>query len=744
MTEHSILIVGLETVEARAGGVNRYVADYASALASSGARVELVALGASGVGPPGPAALQWSLPRRILAVARAAGRGRRCDTLDVHFALYGLLPALLRRRTTRLVVHFHGPWAEEGAVEGEPRRRQRVKRWLEAALYRRAAAVVVLSSAFAEILVSNYGVDRQKVTVISGGVDPTRFSPGDAMEARAHLGLPSAGPVLVMVRRLVPRMGHDLALEALAEGRGLLSEATLVIVGAGPRRVELEAKVAQLELGDRVRFLGAVSDAELVQAYRAADLALVPSVALEGFGLVALEALSCATPVVASALGGLTDAVGGLDRSLLVPPGDARALQQRIEAALDGAVPSGEACRRYALSHRWEAVVRQHERVLWPSTATKVCFVGHGAKLSGGELALLRQVPELSGVPPLVILGESGPLVEALEARGVEVQVLAADPALLATRRDEVTLRRLPWRRVVAAAKVVAELRRELKIRGIEVVQTNTLKAALLAGLAGRLAGVPVVWHLRDRLAPDYLPRSTVALMQAAARVLPSAIIANSAATAATVRRGPEPVVIPSPLDAEAVFGDRRGPTFTVTMVGRLAPWKGQDLFLEAFARAFPDGDERAVVVGGALFGEDAYAEALPELASTLGVANRVRFAGFQRAVAPELWAADVAVVASRVPEPFGNVVLEAMACGAVIVAPDAGGPAELIDDEVTGLLYPPEDVDELARALRRLRDDPQLRQQLQTSALAATAPYRPSALAPAYLEVYRSLRKRR
>src|SRR5207249_5828406 len=118
----------------------------------------------------------------------------------------------------------------------------------------------------------------------------------------------------------------------------------------GPSRGALEDSVAERALGDRVRFVGRIDDGQLLACYRAADVAVVPSVALEGFGLVVLEALACGTPVIASEVGGLPEVLSPLDRSMLVPPGDAGALADRLASALDGTkpLPDSVRCRRYA------------------------------------------------------------------------------------------------------------------------------------------------------------------------------------------------------------------------------------------------------------------------------------------------------------------------------------------------------------------------------------------------------------
>ncbi|MEI6700457.1 MAG: glycosyltransferase, partial [Actinomycetota bacterium] len=554
--------------------------------------------------------------------------------------------------------------------------------------------------------------------------------------ARERFSLQPEDQVLVVVRRLVQRMGHETLFDALEQLRASGRTPTVLLVGSGPERDHLEASSRRRGLDGQVRFLGALSDDDLVLAYGAANCSIIPSVALEGFGLVALESLACATPVIGSDLGGLGAVLRQLDPSLLVAPGDASSLSRAIVRVLDGIDPSPEECRRFALERSWDAIALQHLRLLSPSTP-RVLYLGHGAQLSGGELALLRQLPALLSVDAIVVLGEDGPLVGELREKGVDVVVLQMAETLRSTRRANATLAQLGPRKGIDLVRYVLALRKEVKELSPDVLHTNTLKAALLGGVVGRLTRTPVVWHLRDRIDVDYLPAGVVRLVRLCARLLPSAIVGNSAATLATLRGGRVRMVIPSPLDPHATPGERGSGPLTVTMVGRLSPWKGQDLFLQAFALAFPEGPERARIVGEAMFGEESYAASLREMANALGIADRVDFLGFRRDVAQLLQTSDIQIVASRIPEPFGNVVLEGMACGTAVIAPNAGGPAEVLSDGVTGILVTPDDAGALAQAMKMLGDDAALRSRLVTAAMGEVLRYRPERLAPQYSELY-------
>jgi len=161
-------------------------------------------------------------------------------------------------------------------------------------------------------LVALYGAEPSRVKLLSPGVERAYFSPGDRAGARRAIGLPASSPVILFVGRLQPLKGVDVAVEAFARvwrepaGR----DALLVVVG-GPSGATGDGHLAsvrrlaeQLGVGERVRWVEPQPHYALGTYYRAADVVLVPS-STESFGLVALEAAACATPVVASAVGGL-------------------------------------------------------------------------------------------------------------------------------------------------------------------------------------------------------------------------------------------------------------------------------------------------------------------------------------------------------------------------------------------------------------------------------------------------------
>lgn len=741
----------------RAGGLTRYLRDLHDNLAAVGAAPRVVVLGPATQAPDSlvVAGLETDpLVRRLLAYARVATREGRCaDVVDAHFALYAFVPVVLGGlRRKPLVVHFHGPWAEESMAAGERQSAAlRAKLAVERRVYRRADRLVVLSHAFATLLAERYGVDPGRIEVIRPGVDLDRFSPAPSATAPSR--------TVFCARRLVPRMGLDVLVQAWSRVDRRPGD-VLLVAGEGPSRTDLETQAAALGLDDSVRFLGRISDEELVERYRSANVTVLPSLSLEGFGLAALESLACGTPVVVTDAGGLPEVIADLDPSLVVPAGDQEALARRLSAALDGDVPSAVACRSHAETFSWSRAATQNAEVYAAAVAARrrdarapmpsggrrlrVVYLDHCAELSGAEIALARLLPALTGVQAHVVLAQDGPLRERLLDAGATVEVLAMPERARNLKRGRVAPARLPVRSVVDVSVYVMRLALRLRRLRPDLVHTNSLKSALYGGVAGRLAGVPLVWHARDRIADDYLPGAAVRVVRQAVRRLPAAVVANSLATLATLdlpAGGPRATVIADPFAPRAPVAaagprePRRG--LRVGMVGRLAEWKGQHVFLEAMAKARPDGEDRAVLIGSAMFGEDAYELRLRRLAADLGIADRVDLLGFRPDVEVELADLDVLVHASVIPEPFGQVVVEGMALGLPVVASAAGGPAEIIDDGIDGLLVDPGDVDGLAAALSMLLDDADLRARLGAAAAVRARDFSPAVIGPQFHDVY-------
>ncbi|WP_054813183.1 glycosyltransferase family 4 protein [Nocardia arizonensis] len=340
-------MTGSEWFGSAPGGLNRYFTDLYAALA---ARPE-VAVSAAAFGEPPEGGRSWgptggSTLHRARTAYLDRDRGEPA-VLDRHFALYGPPP----RGRDALVVHFHGPWSQESRVAGAGALAVHAKFAVERLRAAGARRFVVLSEHFRDLLVSRYRAPEDAVRVVPPGVDLARFRPREPRRA-------PTGPTVLCVRRLEHRMGIDVLLRAWPRVVAAHTDARLVIVGTGTAEAALREQARAR--ADAVTFEGHISDERLAELYARAHCTVVPSLTLEGFGLIALESLASGRAPVVTDCGGLPDSVRGLDPSLIVPAGDADALAARLIAALDGAAPDAARCRAHAETFSWTVAADRH------------------------------------------------------------------------------------------------------------------------------------------------------------------------------------------------------------------------------------------------------------------------------------------------------------------------------------------------------------------------------------------------
>jgi glycosyltransferase involved in cell wall biosynthesis len=257
-------------------------------------------------------------------------RPRILHTHLVHADVYGQLAGSLTRVPLRLSTkHGFNEFREE--------------RWFgiaDRSVASLAHVHVAISQGLAQYLAETEGFDAQDFEIVHYGISADG-------EAEAYTG---SAPSLLCIGRLIPIKGHLVLLRALAQARSRVPEVTLDVAGRGPLAPALQAYVRELGLEDAVRFLGFVSP--VGAAIEEAAIVVVPSLG-EGFGMVALEAMERARPVIASSVGGLPEIVADGETGLVVPPGEAEALADAI-VTLAGDLPRaaemGRAGRARALS----------------------------------------------------------------------------------------------------------------------------------------------------------------------------------------------------------------------------------------------------------------------------------------------------------------------------------------------------------------------------------------------------------
>lgn len=357
------------------GGLNRYYYDCMKYLPKAGIQISGLVAGSSNVMENAQGQVQAfapsssSLLRRWRGVRQATQQQFSLTDHSVivsHFALY-TFPCLNQLGSRPLVTHFHGPWALESTMEGAKKIASRAKKALEQATYRRSTRFITLSMSFRDILHQTYQVPLERIHVIPGGTDIERFDrPLSCIEARAQLGWSLEKPVIFCVRRLARRMGIENLITAFRQVHEHYPEAMLYIAGKGPLASALEQQIESLNLTRNVELLGYLPEEQLPLAYRAASFSIVPTIDLEGFGLIVVESLAAGTPVLGTPIGGIPSILQPFCPDLILEGYFPDQLAQGMIEALAGKrqLPSEQACKAYVQKHyAWSTIAQQIKSV---------------------------------------------------------------------------------------------------------------------------------------------------------------------------------------------------------------------------------------------------------------------------------------------------------------------------------------------------------------------------------------------
>ena len=265
-------------------------------------------------------------------------------------------------RNRPVLVHFHGPFAEHRYLHDARYQRQSLRYLVERSVYSRADRLVVLSEKFKGLLVDSYRVPQDRITVVPPCVDMEAFRPVPRSVALAVLGLPKGRPIVLVVKNSRGHMASGISelLDALATASACNTpKPLLVFVGEASDGVSIDPPP---DAGFSLRHLGAVSHGELVAAFCAADVCVLPRNPIEGFGLVTLESLACGTPVLVSDEAGSAEFIAALSPMLLFGRGEERSLTHRLSQILTSQyrLPDGAACRELARTASMERFAAAH------------------------------------------------------------------------------------------------------------------------------------------------------------------------------------------------------------------------------------------------------------------------------------------------------------------------------------------------------------------------------------------------
>lgn len=379
------------------------------------------------------------------------------------------------------------------------------------------------------------------------------------------------------------------------------------------------------------------------------------------------------------------------------------------------------------------------------SQRVRVVYLSASGQLGGAERCLLDVLQSVRLAEPAwnlsVVAPRPGMLVERVRALGFTAEVIPMPEGLAALGDSGVQggAQRMVGVgiRTVATLGGVAAYRRRMRTTlrrlGPDIVHTNGYKMHIM-GAWSRPASAGLVWHLHDYASSRPLMAHAIARLSrnCDAGIAVSASVADDVAE---LWRGPSPVQVVwnavdldvfrpdgDRADLDALAGLPAAPPGVVRigLVATMGRFKGHDVFLRAIAALPSSLPVRAYVLGGSLYEtrhSQVSIEALQELAAELGISDRVGFTGFVEEPASAMRSLDVVVHATTVPEPFGLVIAEGMACGRAVIASEAGGAGQIVSAGVDALVHEPGDVEGLSGAIRRLVDDETLRHRLGKAA---------------------------
>lgn len=307
------------------------------------------------------------------------------DLLHAHFAYTSLGPLLSSlARDLPCIRTFHGSWAEEALITEADGGKEKTKgnflkgikpslRYflcsrIEKFSLRHSEVVIVLSEYSRKEVIREYSVSPTKIRVIPGGVDAGKFQPSsDKCRVRKQLSLPQNTHILFTIRRLVPRMGLQNLVIAAKKVIRTHENVLFLIGGIGWLAPSLEALIRDYGMSGKIRLLGFISEERLPLYYQAADAFILPTIALEGFGLVTLEAISSGLPVLGTPVGATPEILSRIDKDLLLPgiaPSDlAEGIIRFLEHGNAVKYPPNKLRSFVLANYTWDKIVSQTELV---------------------------------------------------------------------------------------------------------------------------------------------------------------------------------------------------------------------------------------------------------------------------------------------------------------------------------------------------------------------------------------------
>ncbi|BAZ86336.1 glycosyltransferase [Dolichospermum compactum] len=340
----------------------------------------------------------------------------------------------------------------------------------------------------------------------------------------------------------------------------------------------------------------------------------------------------------------------------------------------------------------------------------KILFLDQSGKPGGAELCLV-DIAKPYGKNALVGLFADGDFRKLLEENQVPVEVLKTQ-AIKVGKQSGLFQALGSLGQIIPLINQVVQLAKKY-----DLIYANTQKALVVGAVASFLARRPLVYHLHDILSLEHFSKTNLQVAVNLINRCATLVIANSQASKmAFLEAGGRPDLVRVvyngfaaknyEVDELEVRNLRENlkleDKFVIGHFSRLSPWKGQHILIDALSQC--PQDVVVILVGDALFGEQEYVHDLHQKVTALGLEHQVKFLGFRADIPQLMTMCDLITHTSTAPEPFGRVIVEAMLCGKPVIAAEAGGAMELVEDGINGFLVTPGESQELARMIHNCR----------------------------------------
>lgn len=348
---------------------------------------------------------------------------------------------------------------------------------------------------------------------------------------------------------------------------------------------------------------------------------------------------------------------------------------------------------------------------------SKILFLTHVGDPGGAEFKMIDLCVDL-GNRAEVLHFQEGSLSTHLDQKKIIHHHLPLPEALIGFKREQALSKAFPL--FFQSLAFLKKLYKATQPYSAYVCMSQ--KAFVLLSLLKPFHRKPIIWFMNDLLSPDHFSPSLIWVLTKLARFSANHLVLNSQASydawknaggfiqnIEIIYPGTDFNLIESRIRNHEKISALREKLQAqkktiVGLFGRITPWKGQEIFLQAISKI---PNVHGLIVGEAFFGEEHYQQHLKDLARQLNIESEVTFTGHSDQVPEWMAACDIVVHCSTAPEPFGLVIVEGMAAHKPVIASNGGGAQEIVMDKLTGQLTPMKDADALAAAIQRYIDNP-------------------------------------